>query len=78
MPLCSNIFMLLMNLHIVVTQYSLFPYSYPRAMDMLKAGKIDLAPLVAARFPLHQTNDALKATAGGLTTGFKVIVDCTQ
>lgn len=70
-------------MHASINEIDLLPVvrygnCYPRAMEMLKAGKIDLGRLVAARFPLHQSNDALKATAGGLTTGFKVIIDCTQ
>lgn len=52
--------------------------SYSRAMELLKAGKVDLKPLVAARFPLAETQQALEATAAGLSTGFKVIVDCTK
>ena len=52
--------------------------SYPRAIKILKEGKVDLKSLIAAKFPLTKTNDAFKATAKGLTTGFKVIIDCTD
>lgn len=50
--------------------------SYSRAIEALKAGKVDLKPLIAQKFPLRRANDALQATASGLTSGFKAVIDC--
>jgi len=52
--------------------------SYPRAMEVLRAGKINLKSLIAKKFPLEKTGEAIQAMASGLTQGFKVLVDCTQ
>ncbi|KAF6038566.1 hypothetical protein EB796_003128 [Bugula neritina] len=51
---------------------------YPRAMEVLRAGKINLKSLIAKKFPLEKTGEAIQAMASGLTQGFKVLVDCTQ
>jgi len=44
---------------------------------MVESGQVDLKPLVAARIPLSRAQEAFDALKSGLTTGFKIIVDCT-
>jgi L-iditol 2-dehydrogenase len=46
---------------------------YPRAIDLVSTGRIDLATMVSDRFPLHRVNEAFDFAArrGGL----KVVVE---
>ena len=53
-------------------------FSYPRALEMLKAGKVDLKSLIAFKVPLTKIDEAFKATAKGLTTGFKALISCVD
>jgi threonine dehydrogenase-like Zn-dependent dehydrogenase len=41
------------------------PVDYPPLIEMVAAGRLQLAPVVTGRFPLEQVNDALDACRQG-------------
>jgi threonine dehydrogenase-like Zn-dependent dehydrogenase len=47
--------------------------TYPRAISLAAAGKVDLRSLVSHRFPLAKAPDAFGAAAGRV--GLKVVVE---
>jgi threonine dehydrogenase-like Zn-dependent dehydrogenase len=50
--------------------------TYAVAIDLIRSGKVDLAPLVTHRFPLHQYREAIATAAGkGRTKAMKVIFE---
>ncbi len=49
-------------------------HTYPRAIALVKGGRIDLAPLVTHRFPLAEIESAY--SVAGKREGIKVIIDC--
>lgn len=50
--------------------------SWPMAIAMLAAGKVNVKPLVTHRFPLEQAVQAFETTRQGL--GIKVMLKCDQ
>jgi L-iditol 2-dehydrogenase len=46
--------------------------AYPRAIRLVQRGLVDLAPLVSARYPLEQTEQAFDAAA--TRAGLKVVI----
>jgi len=49
-------------------------HTYPRAIQLVESGRVDVRSLVTHRFPLAQAADAF--TLAGRREGLKVIVDC--
>ena len=49
-------------------------FTYPRAIQMVESGKIDVRSLVSHHFPLEQSQEAFRTA--GRRAGLKVIVDC--
>ncbi len=49
-------------------------FTYPRAVQMVESGKVDVSSLVSHHFPLEQAQEAFRMA--GQRAGLKVIVDC--
>lgn len=52
---------------------------FPRALDMLASGIVDVNPLISHRFPLSQAIDAFQVACSKSTSGaIKIVLDCTK
>jgi L-iditol 2-dehydrogenase len=50
-------------------------HAYPRAIDLVAAGRVALAPLVSHRFPLGAAAEAFRTAADYADRSVKVLVD---
>jgi D-xylulose reductase len=59
---------------------TIFRYAniYPRAIELIASGKVDLKPLISGSFPFEQSIEAIERAASGRPTDVKLQIKVRQ
>ena len=61
--------------HVPISRYA---NCYPKAIEMVSSGRVDVKPLITHRFKLEETLQAFETAKTGAGNAIKVMIKCSQ